>query len=74
MATIRGNTFGPTLGEYLKFRSIKQKVIAKAAALSQSNLSKIINGYHGCDADDAHAITQYLGVTIEFIMNEGWKK
>lgn len=71
--TRRGHTFGPTLGEYLKHRKIKQKDVYQACAMTANQMSKLIHGRHACSIEDAYAIITYLGVPLEFIMNEEWK-
>ena len=68
-----GLSFGPALGDYLKFKKIKQKTVGEACLLSKQQMSKSINGYHALTTEDAYEIVKFLGVSLEFIMEEKWK-
>lgn len=68
-----GLTFGPSLGEYLKHENIAQNTVGRACLMTKNQISKAIHGRHAMTSEDAYEICKYLGVTVEFIMEEEWK-
>lgn len=68
-----GNSFGRSLGEYVKFKNYHQGALAEEVLMSKGQLSKVLTGRSNIMIDDAIAILEVLDVSLEFILCEAWK-
>jgi transcriptional regulator with XRE-family HTH domain len=69
-ASSTSKVFGARLKHYRKAMQLKQEVIAQAIGCSKSTISEIENGKHPPHLDNAVAIADFFGLSLDALVKE----